>query len=173
MHRHPPSSGLGSNTCMQDAFNLAWKLAYVIKGYAGESLLDSYSLERAPVGRQIVARANQSRKDYGPLNETFRVPGQEHSIEAGLARLHAPTPEGVELRQKLQEALELKNYEFNAHGVELNQRYESAAVIPDPDSGGGAVGQRPAALRPADHPAGSENPARLACGPQRQPHLHP
>lgn len=135
VHRHPPSSGLGSNTCMQDAFNLAWKLAYVIKGYAGESLLDSYSLERAPVGKQIVARANQSRKDYGPLNETFRVPGQEHSIEAGLARLHAPTPEGVQLRQKLQEALELKNYEFNAHGVELNQRYESAAVIPDPEAG--------------------------------------
>jgi 2,4-dichlorophenol 6-monooxygenase len=87
------------------------------------------------VGKQIVARANQSRKDYGPLNDTFRVPGQEHTVEAGLARLHAPTPEGVELREKLQEALEGKNYEFNAHGVELNQRYESAAVIPDPNAG--------------------------------------
>ncbi len=50
VHRHPPSSGLGSNTSIQDAFNLAWKLAYVTNGYAHESLLDSYSPERAPVG---------------------------------------------------------------------------------------------------------------------------
>ncbi|MCY0855065.1 FAD-dependent monooxygenase [Cupriavidus sp. D39] len=60
-HRHPPSSGLGLDTCVQDAFNLAWKIAYVVKGYAGEQFLESYSSERAPVGKQIVLRANQSR----------------------------------------------------------------------------------------------------------------
>ena len=32
VHRHPPMNGLGSNTCIQDAFNLAWKIAYVEKG---------------------------------------------------------------------------------------------------------------------------------------------
>ena len=32
VHRHPPANGLGSNTCIQDAFNLAWKIAYVLKG---------------------------------------------------------------------------------------------------------------------------------------------
>jgi 2-polyprenyl-6-methoxyphenol hydroxylase-like FAD-dependent oxidoreductase len=32
VHRHPPANGLGSNTCVQDAFNLAWKIAYVLKG---------------------------------------------------------------------------------------------------------------------------------------------
>ena len=32
VHRHPPMNGLGSNTCIQDSFNLAWKLAYVLKG---------------------------------------------------------------------------------------------------------------------------------------------
>ncbi|MFL6112680.1 MAG: FAD-dependent monooxygenase, partial [Catenulispora sp.] len=41
VHRHPPSSGLGSNTSIQDAFNLAWKLAYVIKGWAEPALLES------------------------------------------------------------------------------------------------------------------------------------
>ena len=71
VHRHPPSSGLGSNTCVQDGFNLAWKLAYVINGHAGQDLLDSYSLERAPVGQQIVQRANQSRVDYAPLRAAF------------------------------------------------------------------------------------------------------
>lgn len=73
VHRHPPSSGLGMNTCVQDAFNLAWKLAMVLKGQAGPELLESYSAERAPVGKQIVLRANQSRLDYAPLNACFRV----------------------------------------------------------------------------------------------------
>ena len=135
VHRHPPSSGLGSNTCMQDAFNLAWKLAFVVKGYAGPGLLESYSDERAPVGKQIVARANQSRQDYAPLNACFRAEGGENPVAAGLARLRAPTPEGVKTRQALQDALELKNTEFNAQGVELNQRYESTAVAPDPAAG--------------------------------------
>ena len=32
VHRHPPSNGLGSNTCIQDAYNLAWKVAHVLQG---------------------------------------------------------------------------------------------------------------------------------------------
>jgi 2,4-dichlorophenol 6-monooxygenase len=136
-HRHPPSSGLGSNTCIQDAFNLAWKLAYVIKGDAGPGLLETYSPERTPVGAQIVARANQSRLDYAPLRECFDTSdpnGGEPAIEHGLARLTAATPEGVELRARVAKALELKNHEFNAHGVELNQRYSSSAVVAGPEA---------------------------------------
>ena len=135
VHRHPPSSGLGSNTCVQDGFNLAWKLAYVIKGYAGEQLLDSYSLERAPVGKQIVNRANQSRVDYAPLRACFATDGTDDPVAAGLAKIKATTAEGAKIRAALQEALELKDYEFNAQGTELNQRYQSAAVIPDPTAG--------------------------------------
>jgi 2,4-dichlorophenol 6-monooxygenase len=131
VHRHPPSSGLGSNTCMQDAFNLAWKLAFVVKGHASEALLDSYSLERAPVGAQVVKRANQSRVDYAPLNHCFRDTEASDPVAAGLAGLADPGPQGVARRAALNEALELKNYEFNAQGVELNQRCVSAAVIPD------------------------------------------
>lgn len=134
VHRHPPSSGLGSNTCIQDAFNLAWKLAFVLRGEAGPGLLDSYSLERAPVGKQIVLRANQSRVDYAPLNRCFRVPGDEDPVVAGLERLRDPGPEGAAVREDLVKALELKNTEFNAQGVELNQRYESPAVRPDADA---------------------------------------
>jgi 2,4-dichlorophenol 6-monooxygenase len=132
VHRHPPSNGLGSNTSVQDAFNLAWKLAYVIRGDAGEELLESYSDERAPVGEQVVTRANQSRREYAPLNECFGVRGEADPVAAGLAKLRDPGPEGVAVREALVAALELKNYEFNAHGVELNQRYASTAVVPDP-----------------------------------------
>ncbi|EIF31938.1 2-polyprenyl-6-methoxyphenol hydroxylase-like oxidoreductase [Burkholderia sp. Ch1-1] len=130
-HRHPPSSGLGLNTCVQDGFNLAWKLAYVLKGYAGAQLLETYSPERAPVGKQIVLRANQSRLDYAPIKAVFSVEGAENPVAAGIARFKDPSPEGAKARQAAQEALELKNREFNAQGVEMNQRYSSSAVIPD------------------------------------------
>jgi 2,4-dichlorophenol 6-monooxygenase len=133
VHRHPPSSGLGSNTCIQDAFNLAWKLAYVLKGWAGPALLESYSLERAPVGRQVVLRANQSRLDYAPLNRAFRDLDAPNPVEAGLAKLADPGPDGVARRAALAEALQLKNTEFNALGTETNQRCVSGAVIPDAD----------------------------------------
>lgn len=129
VHRHPPSSGLGLNTCVQDAFNLAWKLAYVVQGHAGPDLLKSFSVERAPVGKQIVLRANQSRLDYAPLQKVFRLEGEENPIAAGIANFRSSSQQGVEARLAAQKALELKQSEFNAQGVEMNQRYESEAVI--------------------------------------------
>ncbi|WP_249278648.1 FAD-dependent monooxygenase [Burkholderia multivorans] len=133
-HRHPPSSGLGLNTCVQDAFNLAWKLAYVIKGHATDKLLQTYSDERAPVGKQIVLRANQSRKDYALVKEAFSVESAENPVAAGIARFKDAGPEGVNARRLASAALELKNKEFNAQGVEMNQRYVSSAVLPDANS---------------------------------------
>ena len=46
VHRHPPTNGLGSNTSIQDAYNLCWKLKLVSGGKAAPALLDSYSVER-------------------------------------------------------------------------------------------------------------------------------
>lgn len=128
-HRHPPSSGLGSNTCIQDGFNLAWKLAFVVLGYADPTLLDSYSAERAPVGKQIVHRANQSRRDYAAIRDAL-APVTEGGL-AGLDKARDPGEVGALTRKALEEALEVKDYEFNAQGVEMNQRYESGAVIAD------------------------------------------
>jgi FAD binding domain len=53
-HIHSPAGGQGMNTGMQDAFNLAWKLALVVRGACGERLLDSYSPERSAVGDQVL-----------------------------------------------------------------------------------------------------------------------
>jgi len=134
VHRHPPSSGLGLNTCVQDAFNLAWKLAYTIHGFAGKGLLESYSDERAPIGKQVVYRANQSRLDYAPLNACFRVEGASNPVAAGIERLREPSPEGKAAREAMLAAIRLKDTEFNALGIELNQRYVSGAVIADTDA---------------------------------------
>lgn len=56
-HVHSPSGGQGMNGCMQDAFNLGWKLAAVFKGQADEQVLDSYERERKPIGEQITEGA--------------------------------------------------------------------------------------------------------------------
>ncbi|MEV4438123.1 FAD-dependent monooxygenase [Streptomyces sp. NPDC049577] len=56
-HVHSPAGGMGMNTGMQDAANLGWKLAAVVKGQADDGLLDSYHDERHPVGR-LVLRAS-------------------------------------------------------------------------------------------------------------------
>jgi 2-polyprenyl-6-methoxyphenol hydroxylase-like FAD-dependent oxidoreductase len=58
-HIHPPTGAQGMNTGLQDAYNLAWKLALVVKGVAHPSLLDSYDAERHPVGEEVVGRTHQ------------------------------------------------------------------------------------------------------------------
>ena len=73
IHRHPPSNGLGSNTSIQDSYNLAWKLAAVLNGQAAPALLDTYSTERAPVAEQIVLRANKSSREFVQFFEVLGV----------------------------------------------------------------------------------------------------
>lgn len=133
VHKHPPSNGLGSNTSIQDSYNLAWKLAAVLRGTAGEELLETYSSERAPVAQQIVTRANQSGREFGELFAALGLePGQsEEEMTAAIASRKDATPAGAERRRQVKAAMELKNYEFNAYGVELGQRYASTAVVAD------------------------------------------
>ncbi|MFG1992172.1 FAD-dependent oxidoreductase [Actinoplanes sp. NPDC048988] len=133
VHRHPPSNGLGSNTSIQDAYNLAWKLKLVLDGTAGPSLLDTYSAERAPIGRQIVDRANRSIGETARVFEALGLLSTDDpaQLRANMDARKLPTPEAEKQRRALREAIEFKNYEFNTHGVELNQRYVSSAVTPD------------------------------------------
>ncbi|WP_187971990.1 FAD-dependent oxidoreductase [Aquibium microcysteis] len=133
VHRHPPSNGLGSNTSIQDGFNLAWKLAMVVKGQAGPGLLDSYSVERAPIAKQIVTRANRSIEEFGPI---FKALGLLDSIDPVKMQqnMDARCDDGAEAeaqREAIRQAIAFKVYEFDAHGVEMNQRYVSDAVVTD------------------------------------------
>jgi 2,4-dichlorophenol 6-monooxygenase len=133
VHRHPPSNGLGSNTSIQDSYNLAWKLAHVLHGKAGERLLDSFDAERAPIGRQIVLRANKSIEEFGAILDALGLQDVRdvEEMQRSIASRADDSAEGAARRERLRHALELKNYEFNAHGVELGQRYASGAVVID------------------------------------------
>jgi len=59
-HIHSPMGGQGMNTGLQDAYNLAWKLALVVKGQANESLLDSYDAERLPVAQRLLKTTDRA-----------------------------------------------------------------------------------------------------------------
>jgi 2-polyprenyl-6-methoxyphenol hydroxylase-like FAD-dependent oxidoreductase len=56
-HVVPPNGGFGGNTGVQDAHNLAWKLALVLRGAAGRGLLETYDAERRPIGELTVEQA--------------------------------------------------------------------------------------------------------------------
>jgi 2-polyprenyl-6-methoxyphenol hydroxylase-like FAD-dependent oxidoreductase len=64
-HIHPPTGGQGMNTGIQDAYNLAWKLALVTRGHAPVTLLDSYEAERRPVGADVIARTVAASTNLG------------------------------------------------------------------------------------------------------------
>ncbi|MFK4105193.1 FAD-dependent oxidoreductase [Streptomyces sp. NPDC019531] len=132
-HRHPPSNGLGSNTSIQDSYNLAWKLKLVLDGTAAPKLLDTYTAERAPIGKQVVTRANQSIGETAPIFEALDglSPQTPEQLWANIAARKDATEAAEKQRAKLREAIAFKVYEFNAHGVDLNQRYASEAIVPD------------------------------------------
>jgi 2,4-dichlorophenol 6-monooxygenase len=133
VHRHPPTNGLGLNMSIADAYNLGWKLALVLAGRAGAGLLDSYSPERQPVGAQGVQRAITSLQEGAAVEAALGYePAQP--AEAGwkaLSTLYEPGPAGDERRDALRKAIELSNYQFNAHGIELGYRYRSGAIVGD------------------------------------------
>ena len=76
-HVQNPAGGQGMNTGIQDSYNLAWKLAMVLRGNAPDTLLDSYTAERRPVARSVSA-----------LTENF----------ASIASLRSPIPQGIRNR---------------------------------------------------------------------------
>lgn len=129
VHRHPPFNGLGSNTCIQDAFNLAWKLDYVMSRRAGPSLLDTYSTERQPVGVDIITRANQGLRDHALWMKSIGM--LEPDLEkrkAILAEFEDKGEVGRKRRQEFQAGIENTGTEFHGLGIEMNQQYRSNAV---------------------------------------------
>ncbi|MGY0499614.1 FAD-dependent monooxygenase [Nocardia sp. FBN12] len=62
-HIHPPTGAQGMNTGIQDAWNLAWKLALAVAGVAAPSLLASYDAERRPIGEEVVSRTVRDARE--------------------------------------------------------------------------------------------------------------
>jgi 2,4-dichlorophenol 6-monooxygenase len=131
VHRHSPMNGLGSNTSIQDSYNLCWKLALVLRGQADPALLETYREERQPVAKQIVQRAKRSEGLMPPIFQALRLPPtpDADSMRQALAALEEPTEEARQRRAEFDRAWQGTLLCFNTHGVETNQHYRSAAIV--------------------------------------------
>jgi 2-polyprenyl-6-methoxyphenol hydroxylase-like FAD-dependent oxidoreductase len=83
-HRFPPTGGFGLNSGVQDAHNLVWKLAYVLKGKAAEGLLDSYQAERRPVAESNADFSYANRLRFELVDQSIRS-GDEDRIAFWIA----------------------------------------------------------------------------------------
>jgi len=126
-HLFTPTGGLGYNTAVEDAVNLGWKLAAVLKGQAPPALLDSYGLERKPLAQRNTGYARQFADSIGLFD--------------AVPELDEDTPEGQSAREAAGEYLNGHvRREFNVPGVTFGGRYDGSPVIvadgstPPPDA---------------------------------------
>ncbi|MFF2083343.1 FAD-dependent monooxygenase [Nocardia sp. NPDC058176] len=96
-HIHPPTGAQGMNTGIQDAHNLAWKLALVTAGSAAPELLDSYDAERRPVGAEVVDRTvRAAREGIGAdLTDPEQILRREAQLLVDYGRSPIITPSAV------------------------------------------------------------------------------
>jgi 2,4-dichlorophenol 6-monooxygenase len=132
-HRQPPTTGLGLNTGIQDAHNIAWKLAQVLGGQATDALLDTYESERKPVSTHgadwaLLAFLNHFVIDAG----IGLIPGAP--VEMNTAAFHNLFAEGLigeALRHRAAVTIGTQTWEFQAHDVEIGLSYATGAVVGD------------------------------------------
>jgi len=94
-HRMTPMGGIGMNTAIHDGHELGWRLAWAVRGLAGDGLLDSYAAEREPLGRALATRSLSEERDPDDglptdLGRTYRSPVLADDGEAP-ARGHSRT----------------------------------------------------------------------------------
>ncbi len=115
-HLHPPYGGFGMNMGVSDAVDIGWKLAAVLQGWGGETLLRSYELERRPVHLHVMQEAATNHSKFS--NALF---------EAGL---EDDTPSGAEARQRVGKRINAEKLsEFYTLGTILGDRYSNSPVV--------------------------------------------
>jgi len=143
VHVFTPTGGFGMNTGIDDAVNLAWKLAALVSGWGGPNLLASYEIERRPIAFRNTGMAKELSRGMGEI-----------SVNDDLLD---DSPAGATARSVLGKQLECAREEFASIGIQLGARYDdSPIVVPD--------GSKP----PADNPYVYEP---TACPGGRAPHL--
>jgi len=133
-HRHPPTGGLGLVSAVHDAQNLCWKLALVLRGVAGQGLLDTYEPERRPVDERNVGRSLENALGYLVMSQAMDVDDVTATPDerwARIARLWSDAPEDAEHRRTVRTLMAAQSQEFHEHDVEYGYTHRSAAVVDD------------------------------------------
>jgi len=116
VHLFTPTGGFGLNTGIEDAFNLGWKLAAVCKGSAGSFLLDSYEIERHPIGQRNTRYALELAQNNGACPVSTALDDDGPSGQAARAATTA------HLKQ-------FARREFDTPGVQLGARYDDSPIV--------------------------------------------
>ena len=131
-HRHTPTTGLGLNSAIQDAHNLAWKLALVIGGRASDALLDTYESERRPAAERNVNWALFTFSNHQLTGAAIGiVPGDAQRSRTNFEALLAQTADGESRRYRFREVMKLHNTEYQANDLEIGIGYEHGALVSD------------------------------------------
>ena len=147
-HLFTPTGGLGYNTAVEDAVNLGWKLAAVLKGQAGQRLLESYEAERRPLAVRNTAYAKGFADSLG-----IEPPPE----------IEDETPAGAQARERAGDYFANHGAsEFNIPGITFGGRYEgSPAIVSD---GSAPPPDRPNVYVPTACPGGRPPHLWLADG---------
>lgn len=156
-HLFTPTGGLGYNTAVEDAVNLAWKLASVIRGQAPLALLDSYEAERRPLAERNTGFARRFADSVGLFNAKPAL--DEESAQGEAERKIA----SVHLNQHAR-------LEFNIPGVTFGGRYDGSPIIVS--DGAALPPDEPNAYTPTASPGGRPPHAWLDDGKSLFDHFH-
>ena len=137
VHLFTPTGGFGMNTGVDDASNLAWKLAAMVQGWGGPQLLGSYEIERRPVAMRNTDAARQLTANIGGTNVDPVIEDE--------------TAAGAKARRKAGAMLSTFGEQFASLGVQLGARYDGSPIIPN---GEAPPGDDPIAYRPTSVPGG-------------------
>ena len=120
VHLFTPTGGFGMNTGVDDAANLAWKLAAMVQGWGGPRLLDTYESERQPIASRNTEAARQLTANIGGTD-----------IDPAIEQ---DSPAGAEARRKAGAMLATFGEQFGSLGVQLGARYDGSPIVAADDA---------------------------------------
>lgn len=168
-HTHSPKAGQGMNVSMQDAFNLGWKLAGVLRSRCAPSLLHSYSAERQAVAKELI---DFDREWAGILASAAKAGGADAAKTQDYFVRHGRYTAGTATHYRPSVLTGATSHQHLAQGLVIGKRFHSAPVIRLADAKPVHLGHaaqadgrfRIYAFSPAEDPAAAGSAIRALCG---------
>lgn len=167
-HTHSPKAGQGMNVSMQDAFNLGWKLAAVLRRQCAPGLLHSYSAERQAVAKELI---DFDREWAGILASAAKAGGADAAKTQDYFVRHGRYTAGTATHYKSSVLTGAASHQHLTQGLVIGKRFHSAPVIRLADAKPVHLGHaaqadgrfRIYAFSPAEDPAAPDSAIRALC----------
>ena len=140
-HIHSPMGGQGMNTGIQDAYNLAWKMALVLEGSSPETILESYNTERHKIGKEVVNLTDTATKMatiHNPVLSAIRnkmigvlskIDPVQHKIVNTLTQIDYHYKESPIVEERWFESTEAPGYMPHEHDLQAGERVKDYTLL--------------------------------------------